>query len=376
MNSIGIMISGLLLAAGGMLLFWRILKSRNLHIWLIPYIFEIVKRIARKPAAVKNIYFSFVDHYEPYMLNNDDQVAKNRVEEWVKRYPPVADRHYDSNGNKPRHTFFYPIEEYREDLLEDIARLCKSGYGDVEVHLHHDHDTREGTSRKLMDFKSLLFNKHGLLRKDDTSGNIIYAFIHGNWALDNSRPDGRWCGVDNELEILEQTGCYMDMTMPSAPSDTQTTKINAIYWAKGRQGKRKSHNQGRDVEVGKWKNEGELLMVQGPLTLNWKKRKMFLMPKIESSEISFDSPPSIERISLWEKAGISVKGAEEHIFIKVHTHGALEKNSGMLFEWGFDRLWTDLEDSFRDRAGYNLYYVTAWEMYKTIESLAIGASKQ
>ena len=227
-----------------------------------------------------------------------------------------------------------------------------------------------------MDFKSLLFNKHGLLRKDDTSGNIIYAFIHGNWALDNSRPDGRWCGVDNELEILEQTGCYMDMTMPSAPSDTQTTKINAIYWAKGRQGKRKSHNQGRDVEVGKWKNEGELLMVQGPLTLNWKKRKMFLMPKIESSEISFDSPPSIERISLWEKAGISVKGAEEHIFIKVHTHGALEKNSGMLFEWGFDRLWTDLEDSFRDRAGYNLYYVTAWEMYKTIESLAIGASKQ
>ena len=29
-----------------------------------------------------------------------------------------------------------------------------------------------------------------------------YAFVHGNWALDNSRPDGRWCGIDAELPRL------------------------------------------------------------------------------------------------------------------------------------------------------------------------------
>ena len=69
--------------------------------------------------------------------------------------------------------------------------------------------------------------RHGLLSRDRYTGEVGYGFIHGNWALDNSRPDGRMCGVDNELDVLRETGCYADFTLPSAPSPTQTRKINS-----------------------------------------------------------------------------------------------------------------------------------------------------
>lgn len=368
-----IIIAAVLLGVVGV---WLVLKSRNMQIWIGPYVIDRLTRQRPPAGAERHVYFCFVDHYEPYMLNDDDGIATGRVDNWVKQYPEIADRHGDSDGKRPQHSFFYPEEEYREPYLDKLAGLCKRGYGDVEIHMHHDNDTHEGTRNKLVSFKKILHERHGLLRRDPDSGEIIYAFIHGNWALDNSRPDGRWCGVDNELAILEQTGCYVDMTMPSAPSDTQTRKINSLYWAKGRDGHCKSHDSGRDLVAGQWKRDGELLMVQGPLMLNWQQRKLGIMPKIDSAEISGDSPPTDERIDLWSRCGISVKGAPEHIFIKVHTHGALEKNSDMLFGDGFDKLWTGLERQFRDRPGYKLHYVTAWEMVQAIKGLATGHTEQ
>jgi hypothetical protein len=162
------------------------------------------------------------------------------------------------------------------------------------------------------------------------------------------------------------------MTMPSAPSDTQTSKINSIYWAKGRPGHRKSHDKGRDVAAGDWRKDRGLLIIQGPLTLNWRNRKWGLMPKIESAEISYDSPPTEQRVALWESAGISVKGCEDHLFIKVHTHGALDKNADMLFGGGFETLWSALERRYRDQENCELHYVTAWEMYQKVKQLASG----
>jgi len=227
----------------------------------------------------------------------------------------------------------------------------------------------------VSDFARTLHERHGFLAKDPASGQVQYTFIHGNWALDNSRPDGRWCGIDNELDVLVQTGCVADMTMPSAPSDTQTRTINSIYYARGRDGCRKSHDTGRPVRVGEAPRPGELLMVQGPLTLNWKEGKLGLVPRIESAELSFDAPPTAHRVRLWGDCAVCVQGAEEHVFIKVHTHGATEKAMRMLFdEGGFDRLWTELERQYRVDADHTLRYVTAGEMVARIRALAQGAA--
>jgi len=176
--------------------------------------------------------------------------------------------------------------------------------------------------------------------------------------------------VDDELSVLVETGCRCDMTMPSAPSDTQTSKINSIYFAHGSPGHRKSHNDGRDCAVGESACAGELLLIQGPLTLNWRARKAGILPRIESGEISADAPPSAARVRLWESCHIGVRGADEHVFIKVHTHGTEERTSDMLFNGGFDQLWTALEANYRDRPGYVLHYQTAWEMHETVLRLA------
>ena len=92
--------------------------------------------------------------------------------------------------------------------------------------------TRPRTSaRPCWQAQELFAHRHGLLACDRRTGRPAYGFIHGNWALDNSRPDGRWCGVNNELDVLRETGCYADFTFPSAPSPTQPRKINSIYYA-------------------------------------------------------------------------------------------------------------------------------------------------
>lgn len=364
----------LVIAAGAFMLRYLI-RSRNMQYWIGSYLRWKFSRIFHRRHLRRRVYFCFVDHYEPYGGTSDKARAHERVGQWLKKYPEIADRHEDSFGKRPKHTYFYPIEEYDAELIDQLKRLCDAGYGDIEVHLHHDNDTAENFRCTMNRYIHLLHERHGLLRKDPQSGKIIYSFIHGNWALDNSRPDGRWCGVNNEIGILVETGCYADMTMPSAPSDTQTRKINSIYFARGRDGCRKSHDSGRDLRVGEWGHAGELLLIQGPLTLNWKDARYGIIPKIESAELSFDAPPNPHRVRLWGECGVGVQGAEEHVFIKVHTHGATEASMQMLFNGGFDLLWSELEKQYRRGPECALHYVTAWEMYEKIKELAHG-SKQ
>ena len=356
-------------AAAGIV--WALLRSRNMHLWIASYLAQWPRRLRKRDGAVTtHVYFCFCDHYEPYWRKADTATARRRVQHWLDAYPRVASAHRDSDGQPPRHSFFYPEEEYDEQILDGLADLCRAGYGDIEVHLHHDNDTAANMSATLQRYTRLLHERHGMLRRDPATGQILYAFIHGNWALDNSRPDGRWCGVDNELKVLADTGCRVDMTMPSAPSETQTQKINSIYFARGCAGQRKAHDHGRDARVGEWvQGSDELLLVQGPLALNWRDRKLGVLPRIESSEISADALPTADRVALWERSAIAVVGAEQHLFIKVHTHGAEERTAEALLEGGLDRLWTELERRYRDQPGYALHYVSAWQLYEKVQAL-------
>ncbi len=349
------------------LLVFLVLKSRNIDLWIVSYLREKYNR--EVSTGGKNVYFCLADHYEPYFGSASQELARERVENWCRSYPEIAKKHKDSDGNMPKHSYFYPEEEYDEEIINNIKSLCERGLGDVEIHLHHDNDTAENLEITLNRFKTLLFEKHDLLRKDK-NGNIVYGFIHGNWALDNSRPDGKWCGINNEIEVLIKTGCVYDMTMPSAPDNTQTKTINSLYFSR-EDGKCKSHNTGRILKPDKWAKDGELLMIQGPLTLNWKNRKLGLIPRIESGELSGDAPPCEQRVKLWEYCNVSISGDSENIFIKLHTHGLENQNVDMFFENnGFDVLWSSLEKAFRDREGYSLHYVTAWEMYEKIRDLS------
>jgi hypothetical protein len=347
---------------------------KNLDIWIGSYIKQAFNRLAAPshPRPI-DILFCVTDHFEPQWKRPNYQTECARVQTWVSRYPLLAKHHRDADGRPPQHTFFYPEEEYRPEHLDTLAKLCKQGYGEVDIHLHHDRDTPKGFVNKIEQFKKLLSEKHGLLCKDKKTGQVQYGFIHGNWALDNSRKDGRWCGINNELILLKETGCYADFTLPSAPSDTQTPKINSIYYATDNPVRPRSHDTGTDVEVG-IPPTGDLLMIQGPLALNFKNRKMGLFPKIENGEITGDNPATSIRADLWINQHIHVKGRPEWVFVKVHTHGTQEESFEALLGKPMDDLLSYLETQYNDGVLYRLHYVTAREMYNIVKAAEAGKS--
>jgi hypothetical protein len=343
-------------------------KIANTLVWVPHYLLRGMGRGALPP--VKHLYFCICDHFEPYWNGADGRTARKRILRWMKEYPKVAEQHRDSSGRALKYSFFYPEEEYRPEDMAELSALCSAGLGEVEVHLHHDNDTAEKLRHTLLCYKHRLYEKHGLLSKDRWTGDISYAFIHGNWALDNSRPDGRWCGVQNEISVLQETGCYADLTMPSAPNETQTRKVNSIYYALGDPTRRKSHDWGVDARVGP-SGKG-LLMIQGPLALNWQRRKFGVLPRIENGGLLRSNPPTRERVKLWVDTAISVIGAPEHRFVKIYTHGTQEQNTTMLFDDGGLRCLCEALEECAAERGFSLHYVSARELANTILAIEAG----
>lgn len=314
--------------------------------------------------------FCFADHFEPRWKTNDPEVETRRVDRWCSQYPELAGRHKDSDGCFPKHSFFFPEEEYRKDHLDKLSHLCDQGFGELEIHLHHHNDNETNFRETIGRFKDTLYHQHGQLSKDK-SGNTGFAFIHGNWALDNSDPDGANCGLNNEISILNAEYCYVDMTFPSAPHPTQPRTVNSIYMATDDPNKPKSHDRGQEVSVDGMP-EGDLLLIQGPLCFNWKSRKFGILPKIENSDIRFQQPPDEHRIDLWIKQHIHVKGRPEWVFVKIHTHGTQEPDMDVLLGEPVDKMFDYLEKRYNDGEKYILHYVSAREMYNIVKAASDG----
>jgi len=348
-------------------------KVLNNIAWTPSYLLKLLEaeRLKRSQIHPMHIYLCICDHFEPYWMNTSTKKAMKRINRWINQYPQIADKYRDSDGIPLKYSFFYPQEEYRYDDLKAMEELYYAGFGEIEIHLHHNNDTPDNLRNTLSDYKKRLHEKHGYLSIDKVSHNICYGFIHGNWALDNSRPDGRWCGVNNEIDILSETGCYADFTMPSAPSPTQTKKVNSIYYAIDNPEKPKSHNSGKDVIAGK-RGKG-LLMVQGPLGLYWKKRKFGFIPKIENGELTHSNPPNHGRMLFWLKKHIHVRGYPNCIFIKLHTHGAQEKNMDMLLTQGYlGSLLSFFNKLANENSQLSVHFVSAREMVNAILDIENG----
>jgi hypothetical protein len=343
---------------------------KNIHYWFPSYLKQFLCSLVRlnlrpHPGA---ILFTICDHYEPYWENREDRVAYNRVKNWVDKYQPIAASHKDCLGNSPKHCFYYPVEEYKKNLMDMVTEICRNGFGETEIHLHHHNDTSENLRKNLMDFKKRLWEVHGLLSKEDNNPEIRYGFIHGDWALDNSRPDRACCGVNDELSILQETGCYADFTMPSAPSDTQTTTINSIYYAIDDPEKPKSHDKGSPAMAGKVGSHG-LLCIQGPLGFNLRSRKFGLIPRIENGYISADIPINIDRVRIWINTRIHVLKRPDIFFIKLYTHGTQERIMDFLFDNGWlNKLYSYLEVFCRENQ-FSLYYASARQMFNVVKGL-------
>ena len=337
--------------------------------WLVPYLF----RRRRPPVAgVTDILLCVCDHFEPFHDATREE-AFRRLDRWRREFPALSADFRDADGTRPAHTLFYPIEQVDHEVLDVIAGICENTHAEVELHLHHDNDSEENLRRVLEQGKED-FLRHGFLCRD-ADGRTRYGFVHGDWALDDSHPTGRKCGVRNELAVLAETGCYADFTMPSAPDPCQTRTINSVYYATDTPAA-KSHDTGEAMRAGDAARPpgegGRLLLVQGPLGLNWRRRKWGVLPRLENGEVSGGNPATTERMRIWLELGVHVVGRPEWVVVKLHTHGALPANMNALLGEPGRAFHTALSERFDDGERFRLHYVTARELVNILHAAEDG----
>ncbi len=342
------------------------IRDKNLGNWLPGYARHVLRRLAQRPAGgTRHLLFAICDHYEPLWGKVSDQVARERVATWQREYPKLADLFRDSTGRRPRHSFFFPGEQYDPSALDALAGFARQGLGEVELHLHHDNDDERSLRGDIVRYLGL-FAQHGHLSRTD--GRLRYAFIHGNWCLANARRDGRYCGVDSEVALLWETGCYADFTFPAAPNESQPRIINKIYWPTGDLTKRRCYEQGEPARVGD-AHKDRLLFIEGPLSLSRRPRSLKL--RIENGDLQGSDPPTADRLKNWVAQGVGVEGRPEWVFVKVHTHGAPEKNAAAVFGPRAEAFHASLQD-YNDGKRWRLHYVTAREMYNVAMAAMAG----
>ena len=333
------------------------------------------------PRGEVHLVIAMADHFEPAIVPEDGMKRaprseqEQRLEQWSREYPDAVDRWRDHNGRPFAHTYFYPAEQYDEGLLQMLADHCHAGWGEVEVHLHHgmtEPDTAENTRHLLSEFRDYLAVRHGCLSVEEGSEEPRYAFVHGNFALANSA-GGRFCGVDSEMRILAETGCYADFTLPAGLyHPAQTAKINSLYECALPLDQAVPHREGQDLRSGRTPRIFPLI-VQGAIMTDWKRGLHSPGRLLETSAVTGRNPMSLDRLALWKRAHIAVQGRPDWIFIKVHCHGMDPTQKDAVVGNPFRNFLQRLVEGAADRKEA-LHFVTAREMTNIILAACDGKS--
>lgn len=306
-----------------------------------------------------DIMVCIVDHFEPGE-SGGDAAAVAQVVSWCEDYRRLAMRHRDADGRPPQHTWFHRFEYLNPGCVRALSDEAFLGFGEVEFHLHHGYDTHDTFTARL-EAGLDLGNQFGAMLTAEAIPQRRFAYIAGNWSLDNGRRDPSKSGCNTELLALRESGCFADFTFPAIGTSAQPRKTNAIYYATD-DPRPKSYDTGVEVEVGR-PASGDLMIVQGPLLFDWD-RACF-----ESAALEHFAPPSPSQLDPWLNANIHVRNRPEWIFVKLHTHGLQSRKQFLSPE--LDALFGAMEARW-NRSPFRLHYVTAREMYNIIKAAEAG----
>lgn len=337
--------------------------------WLLRYPFWRASKKGSATNGPTHIVILVANHYEPGL--GSEGVA--RVVEWSKLAKETGNAIRDHDGTPFRHTNFFPAEQYERPILEELSALQAEGFGEVEVHLHHgveQPDTAQNTRKALIEFRDLLAEEHRCLSRESPDSHPRYGFVHGNWALANSA-GGRYCGVDSEMEILAETGCYADFTLPSAPDQSQVPRINAIYQCGHALTEAKPHRSGPDLKVG---DEPALpIIFTGPLVFNWKRRLYGLpIPRIDDGGLAQNYPLDLARFLRWKSAHISVAGQPNWVFIKLYSHAFFTWDQDIMIGEQMRRFMTEVLDLAERTREFKVHFASAREAFNMVMAAIDG----
>jgi hypothetical protein len=340
--------------------------------WLIRYPFVRAESFFGERAhGKKHIIFTIADHFEPGWKPNGEHDLDSqlrRVDAYYEMARRIGEAVRDEDGTKFRHTNFYPAEQYNYKILEKMAAMQAEGLGEVEIHLHHGveaPDTAENLRKVLLGFRDVLAEEHKCLSRMDGSGDPMYAFVHGNLALANSC-GGRFCGVNNEMQILQETGCYADMTLPSAPDQSQVPMMNKIYEYGLPAENKIPHRVGENVRT--FGTAPKLpLIFTGPLVFNWTRRiKGMPVPRIDDGALAANQKMDLPRLMRWVSANVTVKGRPEWVFVKLYCHGFMDQDQSVCIGEEARRFFSEVIDYGQKTDEYKVHFASAREAFNMV----------
>ncbi len=346
--------------------------------WLLRYPFVRGKSLLERSASgQRHIIFTIADHFEPSWSANgllNINAQRRRLDEYHKLARKTGEACRDADGTKFRHTNFYPAEQYDRPIMEKMAEMQAEGLGEVEIHLHHGvekPDTAENLRKSLIEFRDILAEDHKCLSRFNEKDIPRYAFVHGNLALGNSC-GGRFCGVDEEMQILQETGCYVDMTLPSAPDQSQVRMFNQIYECGLPLSEKIPHRTGNQVTV--FGNQPQLpLIFTGPLIFNWTRRiKGLPVPRLDDGALVYNQPTDSARLNRWLSANITVKNRPEWIFVKLYCHGFFDYDQSASIGEGAVRFFNQTIENGEKTGDYKVYFASAREAFNMVSAAIDG----
>ncbi|HYG82727.1 MAG TPA: hypothetical protein VD861_20190 [Pyrinomonadaceae bacterium] len=360
-------------------------SALNKLAWSLPWLLrypawragELVRRMTERGGA-RHLILVVANHFEPGWTSHgailDLPTQQARLEDWCEQARSIGEAVRDHDGTPFRHTNFYPAEQYHRPLLARMAELQAAGFGEVEIHLHHGverPDTAENTRRVLTEFRDALAFEHKCLSRAGEDEPPRYAFVHGNWALANSAR-GRCCGVDSEMQILAETGCYADLTLPSAPDISQVARLNAVYECGHPLTERKPHRSGPGLRVGRPPTKLPVIFT-GPLVFDWGRRKRGLpVPRLDNGALTARYPPTVERLQRWSAARIGVAGRPEWVFIKLYCHGFFDADQPAMIGEDMRRFLSEALELGERTGKFRLHFASAREMFNIAMAAADG----
>jgi hypothetical protein len=163
------------------------------------------------------------------------------------------------------------------------------------------------------------------------------------------------------MQILAETGCYADMTLPAAYWDpAQTEKINSLYECALPLDHAMPHRQGHDLVAGRAPKTFPLI-VQGPLVTDLRRTLRSARPAFDNGALTAAKPATMNRFSLWKQAQVRVHGRPDWLFIKLHCHSMDPTQKDSVIGDSFRKFLAALVGGAADRKE-TLHFVAAREM--------------
>ena len=110
-------------------------------------------------------------------------------------------------------------------------------------------------------------------------------------------------------------------------------------------------------------------MMQGPLGVNWRAPGY---PRIENASVTTANWGRPDRIAKWIDCQIHVAGKPDWLFVKLHTHGAIENDFDALFGEKAYEMHRILNEQFNDGTRFKLHYATARQAFNIAKAAEAG----